>query len=540
MTTKDRTGSGSRPSDTLPSGTPADWQPEVDELNERHRLALKLGGKERVDKQHALGKLTIRERIDAIADPGSFHEIGGLAGYGEYEGRNFIGFTPLPFVGGLAKVDGRRVVVGGHDFTISGGAADISTQERFKNLFLADMAREYRVPLMLFHEGAGANVAAEGDGYGHLPSSFDVFGPDIRAGKEVPVVYAVSGAAAGGVAAHAMLGHFTVMTPEGSLFAGGPPLVKRSLGQVVTKDELGGPDVHVAISGAIDNRASDELDAIRQMKTFLSYFPSNVYQQPPVLPTSDPPGREEQELLSIVPRQRTRPYNMRRLVELIVDDGDYFEIQPEFGQTVHTVLARVGGYPVGIIANNPNMLAGAMTADSADKQGHFVELCDHFHIPILFLADVPGFMIGPKAERTGTLRHGMRAYWGIYLVTVPVFTVITRKNFGMAGQATANVGSINYRVGWPSGDWGSIPIEGGVAAAYKREIEAAPDPDKRRQEIEAHLLQFRNPFRTAEAFGIEDIIDPRQTRAYVHRFLELAYETLSSQLGVKTKAGVRP
>jgi acetyl-CoA carboxylase carboxyltransferase component len=195
---------------------------------------------------------------------------------------------------------------------------------------------------------------------------------------------------------------------------------------------------------------------------------------------------------------------------------------------------------VGIIANNPNVLAGAMSAASADKQGHFLELCDHFHMPLVFLADVPGFMIGPQAERTGTLRHGMRAYWATYLATVPVFTVITRKNFGMAGQATANVGRINYRVGWPSGDWGSIPIEGGVAAAYKREIEAAPDPEKRRAEIEAHLLQFRNPFRTAEAFGIEDIIDPRQTRAYIYRFLEHAYETLSSQLGVKTKAGVRP
>ena len=162
------------------------------------------------------------------------------------------------------------------------------------------------------------------------------------------------------------------------------------------------------------------------------------------------------------------------------------------------------------------------------------------HIPLLFLSDVPDFMLGPQAERTGTLRHGMRAYWATYVATVPVFTVITRKCFGMAGGATANPRTANYRVGWPSGDWGSIPIEGGVAAAYKREIEAAPDPDKRRREIEEHLLQFRNPFRTAEAFGIEDIIDPRQTRAYVHQFLELAYETLSTQLGMKGKVGVRP
>ena len=271
------------------SDTPTDWQPEVDELIKRRELGRKMGGAERVDRQHELGKLTIRERIDAITDPGSFHEIGGLAGYGTYEDGAFVDFKALPYVGGLATVDGRRVVVGGEDFTVAGGAADISTQERFKNLFLADMAREYRVPLIVFHEGAGANVAAEGDGHGHLPSSFDVFGPDILAGQEVPLVYSVSGATAGGVAARAMLGHFTVMTPEGALFAGGPPLVQRSLGQVVTKAELGGPDVHVGTSGAIDNRATDELDAIRQMKAFLSYFPSNVFAQPPVRPTTDPP-----------------------------------------------------------------------------------------------------------------------------------------------------------------------------------------------------------------------------------------------------------
>ena len=194
---------------------PTNWQPEVDELNLRRKLALKMGGEERVNRQRELGKLTIRERIDALVDPGSFHEIGGLAGYGAYEDREFKDFKPLPYIGGLAKIDGRSVVVGGEDFTVGGGAADISTQERFKSLFLADMAREYRVPLFVFHEGAGANVAAEGDGHGHLPSSFDVFGPDIRAGQEVPLVFGVAGATAGGVAARAMLGHFTVMDAPG-------------------------------------------------------------------------------------------------------------------------------------------------------------------------------------------------------------------------------------------------------------------------------------------------------------------------------------
>ena len=424
------------------------WQPEVDEIHLRRRLALKLGGEERVGRQHALGKLTIRERIDAIADHGSFHEIGGLAGQGTYEQGQLVDFSPAAYVGGLATVDGRRVVVGGSDFTVHGGASAGSIQRRSKGLFFEDMAREYRAPLIHFIESAAANVAAEGDGHGHLPSSFDVFGPLILAGQEVPVVLSVPGPAAGGAAALAVLGHFTVMTPEGSLFAAGPPVVERALGHKVTKDELGGPDIHVGTSGALDNRAVDELDALRQMKAFLSYMPSNVYEQPPVRPSSDPPDREEQELLSIVPRRRTRAYRMLRVVELIVDDGEFFEIKPEFGPSVHTLFARVGGYPVGIVANNPHVLAGAMSADSADKQGHFVELCDHFHIPIVFLADVPGFMLGPQAERTGTLRHGMRAYWATYLATVPIFTVITRKNFrhGGAGDGQRGPGQLPRRL----------------------------------------------------------------------------------------------
>ena len=181
-----------------------------------------------------------------------------------------------------------------------------------------------------------------------------------------------------------------------------------------------------------------------------------------------------------------------------------------------------------------------MTADSADKQGHFVELCDHFHIPLVFLADVPGFMVGPHAEKAGTLRHGMRAYWASLMATVPVFTVITRKNYGMAGQATPNESRANYRVGWPSGEWGSMPIEGGVDAAYRREIENAPDPDQRRAEIEAELSLYRNVFRTAEHFGIEEIIDPRRTREYIGRFLENAYNSIAAKVDLKAKAGVRP
>ena len=520
---------------------PRDWQPEVEELAMRTELASRMGGAERVQRQHAQGKLTIRERIDGVLDPGSFHEIGGLAGAGVYQNGTLTDLTPAAYVGGLGRIDGRTVVIGGEDFTVAGGSADLS-MERIKSVFFAQLAQDYRVPFVMLHDGAGASVASSKDeGHSHLPSSLDIFGPLITVGQEVPTVGAILGATAGMVAANAMLCHFTVMTRDtASLFAAGPPVVKRAIGTEVTKAELGGAGVHVETSGAVDNAAGDEADAFRQMRSFLSYFPANVYQQPPVHSSTDPVDREEQELLSIVPRNRARPYEMRRVIELVVDEGEFFEIMPEFGTSVHTVLARVGGYPLGIVANNPRVIGGAMSAASADKQGHFVELCDHFHLPIVFLADVPGFMVGPQAERTGTLRHGMRAYWATYLATVPVFTIITRKNYGMAGQATAHVGRANYRVGWPSGEWGSIPIEGGVDAAFRREIETSPDPAQRRAEIESELRQFRDVFRTAEHFGIEEIIDPRKTRGYIARFLEIAYNSIAARVDLKSKAGVRP
>ena len=532
MTTKDS------PTDAAP----ADWQPEVDEIAERRRLALGLGGPERVQRQHDQGKLTIRERIEGVLDPGSFHELGRLAGVSRRENGKLVEVTPAPFIGGLGKIDGRTVAVGGEDFTIGAGSA-IQAQERSKQIFHEQVALEYRVPLLLFFDGAGANVAGtKHEGYSHLPSSFDVFGTLIDAGREVPTVGGIVGPTAGAPAARSMLCHFTVM-PRGesaSVFAAGPPVVKRAIGHELTKRELGGAEVHVHESGAVDNVAEDEQEVFAQMRKFLSYFPDNVDEQPPVWPATDPVSREEEELLRIIPRNRARAYDMRKLVRLIVDDGDFFEIKPHFGTSVHTILARVGGYPVGIVANNPRVLAGAMTAASADKQAHFNELCAHFRIPLVFIADVPGFMIGPQAERAGTLRHGMRAYWVTYGVNVPVFTVVTRKNYGMAGQATSNVAGLNYRVGWPSGEWGSIPVEGGVDAAYRREIANAPDPDKRRAEIEAELIAIRDPFNTAEAFGVEDIIDPRKTRAYIGQFLEIAYKKLSTQPGGPGKRGVRP
>jgi acetyl-CoA carboxylase carboxyltransferase component len=317
-------------------------------------------------------------------------------------------------------------------------------------------------------------------------------------------------------------------------------VVERSLGQKLTKEALGGFPVAVDAAGTIDNAVESEAECFAAVKRFLSFMPGNVWELPPAVSTSDSPDREEEALASIVPRNRRQPYNMRKLIDLVLDRGSVFEIQPTFGKAVITSLARLNGKAVGVIANNPMVNGGAVDGKAARKQIHFVELCDTFHIPIVFLVDVPGFMVGLQAETAGTLRDGMRCVYTLGTVTVPMVTVVIRKCYGMAGMATTNKNGLNLKIAWPSAEWGSLPIEGGAAAAFRREVEQAPDPAARLQEIEDELRALASPFRTAEAFGIEDIIDPRKTRGYLCRFIDAVQPSLRTELGPKARAGVRP
>ena len=518
------------------------WEPEVKEINLRRQMALKLGGEERVDRHHKQGKFTVRERIDKLTEPGSFQEIGQLAGAATWEGGKFKDIVPAPYVMGLAKVDGRWVAIGGEDFTVRGGSsAGLARRKGGQGGFVEDMAREYRIPMINLIDGTGANVAsAIKSKYKRLPA---------QSGYErcmqllglVPVVSAVLGATAGGPAGRAVMSHFSVMVRGTSqLFAAGPPVVERALSKKITKEELGGAHIAVDKAGSIDNAADSEEEAFSQIKRFLSYMPQNVWEMPPYVPTGDPPDRWEEELLSIVPRNRMHPYDMRRIIELVFDRKSFFEIQPTFGIAAITGLARLNGYPVGIVANNPRVNAGAPDARDSNKMGHFCEVCDQFHIPLVFLVDVPGFMIGPEAEAMGTLRAGMRAMHIGMQATVPRFTVIIRKCYGMAGALNYVNNRLCYRIAWPSGEFGSIPIEGGVAASYKREIEASDDPEKKRKEIEAEIRSYSSPFRTVEAFALEDIIDPRETRLRLCNFIEAAQNYLKTELGPTPKSDARP
>lgn len=286
--------------------------------------------------------------------------------------------------------------------------------------------------------------------------------------------------------------------------------------------------------------ADSEEHCFELVKRFLSYMPQNVWELPPAIPCDDPVDRCEDALRTIVPDERRRAYDMRRLIDLVVDKGSRFEIQPSFGKGLITCLARLNGHVVGIVANNPMVYGGAMDGPAARKQTRFVDMCDAFHIPLVFLVDVPGFMVGLQAEQAGVLRDGMRAVYVASQATVPVITLVVRKCYGMAGMATCHKRGLEYRIAWPSAEWGSLPVEGGVAVAYRREIAAADDSKRRERELEAELRAYGSPMRTAAAFGVEDMLDPRETRPYLCRLVELAKSRLKTDLGPKFRTGVRP
>ncbi|HYP26699.1 MAG TPA: carboxyl transferase domain-containing protein [Blastocatellia bacterium] len=516
------------------------WESEVEEIKRRVELAKQMGGEANVARQHSNGKLTVRERIDRLVDPGSFHEIGALAGKAAYEDGRLASFVPSNYVMGTGRIGGRRVVVGGDDFTVRGGAADAAVGN--KAGYAEKLARELRLPIVRLVDGTGGGGSVkmlETMGRTYVPAnpSWDVV---VALMSEVPVVGACMGSVAGLGAVRVVTSHFSLMVKGTSqLFVAGPPVVERGVGQKVSKEELGGPHIHARGSGAVDNEVDSEEEAFAAIRRFLSYLPSNVWQIPPRSRSSDDPDRREEGLISIIPRDRRQAYDIRRLLGLVLDTDSFFEMGRFFGRPLVTGLARLNGFPVGVMANDPQQGGGGLDAPGSEKMTRFVDLCDTFHLPVVNFVDQPGFLIGTAAERAGTVRYGARAMAAVYQASVPWVSVILRRVFGVAGAAHGNAQGLNLRYAWPSGDWGSLPIEGGVMAAYRREIEASPDPDARRREIEDMLGELRSPFRTAEGFGIEEIIDPRDTRPLLCEWVATAYERLPSELGPKRR-GYRP
>lgn len=496
------------------------WEKEVKELDRRRHLAKQQGGPEGIARQHAKGRLTIRERIDELLDEGSFSEHGKATALPDYDdNEEFTGYVPANYVVGFGKIDHRRVVVGGEDFTLKGGSPNAAGLR--KSVYAEHLASRFKAPLVRLLEGGGGSVKGSGRKGGtvgepvYTEPRFKIIADTMG---QVPVVSGAMGAVAGFPAGRLVASHFSVMTRYTSqILIGGPALVERALGVKMTKDELGGVDVH-ALSGVVDNIAEDEHDAFRQIRQFLSYLPSNVWQSAPRLPTDDPSERMEQDLLDIVPRDSNAPFDMRAIIEMVMDLGSVFEMGRTYGPSQITALARLAGQPVGVLGNDCNFYAGAMTAEAAQKYRRFVEMCDMFHIPIINFVDQPGFMIGPEAERAGTIRYGMAAVAAAVQARVPWASIQVHKGFGVA--TAAHFGDNAYVLSWPSVESGALPVEGGVAVAYRREIAAAEDPEAKRAEIEDRLRQARSPFPRAESFSVHELIDPRETRPALAEWID--------------------
>ncbi len=519
----------------------AGWTPEVAELRRREDLARRMGGPENIERQHAAGRLTVRERLDRLLDPGSLHETGAIAGKPTYDqdGR-LLDLVPSNFVCGTGRLDGRRVVVGGDDFTIRGGANDAAIG--FKAPYAERMALEMRLPMVRLVDGTGGGGSVKS--LEQRGSTYVPYNPAMETMvallETVPVVSAALGPVAGLGAARVVFSHFSVMPRQtAQVFVAGPPVVEPAFGRKVGKEELGGSRIHARVSGVVDNEVESEDEAFVQIRRFLSYLPDSVYEPPPLGDDSDPAGRREEELLRLIPRDKRRHYPVRRVIELVLDRGSFFEIGARQGRSAVVGLGRLMGMPVGVLANDPRFLGGALDARASEKFTRFIDMCDTFHLPVVNFVDLPGFLIGLGSETQGTIRAGARWIYSVYQARTPWCSVILRRAFGVAGAAHGDHSRLNLRFAWPSGEWGSLPLRGGVQAAYKRQIESSEDPAAERAAIEARLEGFTSPFRTAETFGIEEIIDPRDTRPLLCEWLRTAWRLLPSRLG-PTRRGMRP
>lgn len=494
------------------------WEKEVQDIAAKRAQAKALGGPDGVSRQHKAGRLTIRERISSLLDTDSFHEMGAAAGSAE---RNDDGslksFTPANFVLGFGAIDGRRCIVGGEDFTLRGGSPNEAGLR--KSVYAEDMACQYRVPLIRIHEGGGGSVTgAGGKTVGNPPNTPPRFRSVARALGTVPVVTAALGPVAGLPASRLVASHFSVMTKEtAQVLIAGPKVVERALRETKTKEELGGAQVHTR-NGVVDNLARDEEDALAQIRTFLSYLPQNVWELPPRADPMDDPNRQDNALLSLIPRDRRQIFDVRKMLGMILDDGAFFEMARGYGRGQVIGLARINGQPVGILANDGRFYAGAMTANGAVKVRRFVEFCQTFHLPIVSFVDEPGFMIGNQSENAGTIRAGTAAVLAVADCKVPWASVVVRKSFGVA--QSAHYGPDAYILGWPSAEMGALPVEGGVAVAFGREIAAAPDPEARRLELETQMAARQSPAARAESFSMHELIDPRETRSRLSAWVE--------------------
>ena len=512
------------------------WKQEIDELATRTRLAKKMGGDEKLKRHRDNGRLPVRERIEHLIDPGTFVEVGSLAGSGRYdENGMLIDFTPSNFLMGRAAIEGRPVVVQGDDFTVRGGANDGAVGDKL--LVAEQMAHDLRIPLVRLVDGTGGGGSVKNieiKGHTLLPKlkSWPLIARNLQV---VPVVSLALGSVAGMGSARVSASHYSVMVKDTSqLFVAGPPVVER-IGQKLGKNELGGSHIHTR-NGVVDDEAATEVEAFAKARRFLSYLPSSVHGLPPRA-QARASSADQEKLRRAIPKNPRSVYKVRPIVDTVVDDGSFMEIGRNWGKALATGLARIDGCPVAVLASDPYHYGGAFDRATTEKYIRMIDLAELFHLPVVNFVDVPGFRVGIEAEEEGVMRAGVRALTALAQTTVPWCTFIIRKAFGVAGASHQHPDRYAFRYAWPSAQWGSLPIEGGLEVAYKAEIEASPDPAAAQARIEARVRNLTSPFRSAEAFVVDDIIDPAETRARAVEFVNLAAGAVSA---APAKFGYRP
>jgi acetyl-CoA carboxylase carboxyltransferase component len=500
---------------------PSILRPLVEDLRERRARAKLGGGKEKIAKQHAADKLTARERVDLLVDPGTFTELGLHAGI-HYSVRALEG-KEAPADGvitGYGRVDGRLVAVAAYDFTVMAGSMGMTGE--IKVARLRDLALTKRLPFVWLLDSAGARIQeAVGSlfaGSGHL------FREEVVMSGVIPQVAALMGPCAAGTAYIPGLADFVPMVRgRGSMALAGPHLVRAAVGEDVTQEELGGSRVHCRKSGVGDLEVADDEECITRIKQYLSFMPSHNREAPPRRATADPIERMDDELLDVLPESNRKPYDMYDVVRRIVDDGEWLDLKPQWARTIITCFARFGGRPAGIVASQPRRLGGILDNDSADKAARFVNLCNAFGLPLVFLQDVPGFMVGTKVEEAGIIRHGAKMLHAVAHATVPKITVVLRKAYG-AGYYVMNGRAYepDLIVAWPSAEISVMGAEGAVEIVMRRQVEEADDPVAKKAELIDAYRGLIDVYVAARNGMIDDVIDPRETRPVICRALEMA------------------
>jgi methylmalonyl-CoA carboxyltransferase large subunit len=490
----------------------------VKELNEARAHNEAGGGKKRIEKQHAQGKLTARERIDSLLDEGSFNEIGLFRRNRTTTfGMDAVDAPADGVVTGSGTVLGRPVHVASQDFTVMGGSAGEAHNKKVVEMMNAAVTAG--TPFIIFNDSGGARIQ---EGIDSLSGYGQVFYANVQASGVIPQVCIIAGPCAGGAVYSPALADYVIQTRKAQMFITGPGVIKQVTGEEISADALGGADAHQSVSGVNHFVADTDEQAILIAKKLLSFFPQNCQEQPPIV-DMDPDVSYDKDLAKIVPVEDKQGYDVREIIKRVVDLEDFLEVQAEYAKNIVVGYARINGRSVGIVANQPSALAGVLDINASDKGSRFVNTCDAFNIPVITFVDVPGYLPGVAQEHGGIIRHGAKLLYAYSRATVPLITVVLRKSYGGSYLAMAARDLGADRVfAWPTAEIAVMGAEGAAAVVFRKEIEAADDPEAARQEkIAEYRDTFSTPFMAAARGLVDEIIDPGETRAKIANALEM-------------------